>query len=115
MLRQKDPGEFATRVQDLWEGYLTISRDQKPVDYDVCYPQLLLDSLAKRIISGCQSIGVRSFNDLADPPPGDIPALLVEAWKRFLAAPQSYGDWEKTALEKLWRKLGFGSSGDTTA
>jgi hypothetical protein len=100
-------------VQSLWEGYLAISRDQRPVDYDVCYPQVLIDSLAQRTIRGCQTVGVRSFNDLPDPPPEDIPALLVEAWKRFLASPQTYGEWEQTALEGLWRGLGFGSGGGT--
>jgi hypothetical protein len=52
VLRQEGAEEATANVQSLWGGYLGVSRDQKPVDYDVCYPQVLIDSLAQRTIRG---------------------------------------------------------------
>lgn len=99
----------AVQVQELWNRYVSISGETMPRDYVLCYPQRLIESLAKRVVEGCQSLGLRSFNQLADPPgTADIPSLLIEAWEQFLANPQSYPGWESAQLEALWGDLGFG-------
>lgn len=97
------------RVQALWDRYTAVSGESQPADYEVCYPHGLIESLAQRTVEGCRSLGLRSFNQLADPPgTGDIPSLLGEAWEQFLANPQAYADWERARLDTLWQEIGFG-------
>lgn len=109
VLEHMKAGPTAVQVQELWNRYVSISGETMPHDYALCYPQRLIASLAGRVAEGCQALGLRSFDQLTDPPAiRDIPLLLVEAWEYFLANPQGYTDWESAQLEALWRGLGFG-------
>jgi hypothetical protein len=66
----------------------------------------LIESLARHTVGGCQALGLRGFGPSVDPPKaGDIPALLGEAWQRFLTDRQSYADWEYDRLQALWQAL----------
>lgn len=99
----------AARIGALWREYVAVSGETAPADYELCYPQLLLASLARHTVEGCQALGLRSFGVSRDPPaPDDLPALLGEAWERFLADPQSYADWEHERLQALWQGLDGG-------
>jgi hypothetical protein len=99
--------EARARIGALWQDYLTVSAEIRPADYEVCYPQALIASLARRTVEGCRAFGLRGFDQVLDPPrTDDIPALLHEAWQRFLIDPQSYADWERQQLEKLQQSLG---------
>jgi hypothetical protein len=93
--------EEAQNVEALWEVHATIRGTvQRPADYDVCYPRSLLDSLARRIVEGCRALSVRGFDPREDPT-GDIPAMIVEAWRRFLENPEEYTGWEASTLATL--------------
>ena len=70
-----------------------------------CYPQVMLESLAKNVIAGCRALGVRGFDQPAEGPASHVPALLAEAWDRFLADAPTYSDWERSQLETLWQEL----------
>jgi hypothetical protein len=112
VLEGMNEGPVGVRVQELWNRYVSVSGETPPRDYALCYPQPLIESLAKRVVEGCQSLGLRSFHQLTDPPEtADIPSLLIEAWEQFLANPQGYTGWESAQLEALWRDLGFGKPG----
>ena len=104
VLARMGAAETGARITTLWESYLEASRETRPQDYEVCYPQALLESLAERVVTGCRSLGVRGFDQ-----PGDmvidLPTLLGEAWERFLASHQTYVDWERSQLETLWGEL----------
>ncbi|MFQ5872324.1 MAG: hypothetical protein ACE5JL_00780 [Dehalococcoidia bacterium] len=111
VLERMNTGAVATRIRALWDTYLSVSTESRPAEYDVCYPQTLIDSLARRTIEGCQALGLRSFGHLADSSgPIDIPSLISEAWERFMSNPQAYFDWEHQQLDALWQELGVRSS-----
>ena len=98
--------EATARVQELWSRYLTVSGENRPADYEVCYPQALIDSLAQHCIQGCRVLGIRGF-DACNDPAGSIPSLIQDAWERFIVDPSVYGDWERARLEVLRKDLGF--------
>jgi hypothetical protein len=100
--------EAGARITVLWNSYLDVSREGRPQDYEVCYPQTLLESLAERIIAGCRSLGVRGFDQPGNPA-NDLPTLFGEAWERFLADPETYAAWERSQLETLRQELAVGT------
>lgn len=106
-LEQLGAADLGTRLHAMWGSYLTASGESRPAEYDVCYPQRLIAGLARRTVDGCRGIGLRSFSDSAHHG-SHIPSLIGEAWDRFLADPDNYGDWERPQMEALWRELGFG-------
>lgn len=107
VLQQAGHAEVADRIQSLWQSFLAASGETKPADYDVCYPQPLIQSLAHRVTEGCRALGLRGYglpSDAKDP--ASLPALMNEAWERFLADPHAYGEWERTQLSQLWQNIG---------
>jgi hypothetical protein len=106
LLELMGAGGPAARIGVLWHEYVAVSGATRPADYEVCYPQTLIESLARHTIEGCQALGLRGFSQIVDPPKADdIPALLGEAWERFLTDLQSYADWERDRLQALWHGL----------
>jgi hypothetical protein len=103
--------EVRDGIDGLWHDYLAVSGETKPTDYEVCYPQRLIESLARHTVEGCRALGLRGFDQLVAPlKADDIPSLLSEAWQRFLADPQAYVDWEREQLQILWRDTGLSRS-----
>jgi hypothetical protein len=114
VLEQVGALEARDQIKELWENYLVVCGERLPPDYEVCYPQFLIELLAQRVVEVCRSLGLQGF-DYANASHGDIPSLLNEAWERFLANPQTYADWEHTQLEALWQELGFNHSGEKSS
>ncbi len=109
VLEQMGASEAVDRVQALWDHYLAVCGETLPPDYEVCYPQVLIEALAQRTVEVCRTLSLQGF-DAPGTSGGNIPSLLNEAWERFLADPQTYADWERSQLETLWRDLGFNPS-----
>lgn len=101
-------GDAGAAVNGLWGHFLQIRGEAVAPDYGVCYPQALLDTLARCVVAGCRTLGLRGF-DAAGHPATDVIALIDEAWQRFLADPTTFGAWEGPRIEELWRTLGVPS------
>lgn len=107
VLEEMGAADDGLRLAAVWTNYLSVTGETRPPDYDSCYPESLLRSLALHVMAGCRALGLRGFDQhtgAAD----SIVALLQEAWERFLAEPETYSAWEQPALHTLWRDLGFG-------
>jgi hypothetical protein len=91
----------------LWDDYLRLSGERRPADYERCYPDALIQSLAAQTIENCRMLGLRGFDQIQNPSEGDIMRLIADAWQRFLAEPGAYLEWERQRLERLWHDLGF--------
>jgi hypothetical protein len=48
--------EVAARIGGLWHEYMAASGETRPADYDVCYPQPLMKSLARHTVAGWQAL-----------------------------------------------------------
>jgi len=97
-------GDDARRIRDLWARYLHVGGETRPADYEVCYPQALVASLARRVVAGCDALGLRPFAPRAEEG-GSIVALVGEAWEIFLEDSPGYEAWERARLGALWLDL----------
>lgn len=107
VLVQMEASKSAEDIRALWERYLQTSGEGRPADYEVCYPQHLVESLARRAVDGCRALGLRRFDEGRSTASTDLRFLIHEAWGRFLADPQAFIAWEQTQLTQVWRELGF--------
>jgi hypothetical protein len=105
MLRRLGLAGDADRLQSLWNHYVAVTGETPPPEYDLCFPDELIDGLAERVDDGCRALGVRPYDRNAGP--DDLPRLLSEAWTRFRADPDAYGVWQTRQLKQLWQSLGF--------
>jgi hypothetical protein len=89
-------------IQDQWLRYLLAIGGQKPMEYDHCYPDALIDSLTKEVHKGCVKIGLVSYEDQhASGSDVNLSALLNEAWTMLSADPQGYAAWESEQVKHL--------------
>jgi hypothetical protein len=100
-------GGAGREIETLWADYLRLTGERRPPDYDRCYPDRLIQSLAVQTVAGCRAVGLRSIDQVANPHGDDIMGLIGEAWQRFLAEPGPYLQWERARLDEIWRDLGF--------
>jgi len=102
ILWRTQPGEDVNKLKEHWQGYATLTGHTPPVDYDLCYPQLLISALSDRVIRGCKDVGLRSFVEHPESRSEvNIPGLLNTAWQQFRARPETYPLWEKEQMGKL--------------
>lgn len=89
----------AAAVGARWKELLS-HHDTKPEpEYHRCYPDDLLRKVTDHALSGVRAIGCR----LAGPASTDpIHAALNRAWDEFWAAPESFPEWEKAAVNALF-------------
>lgn len=109
MLRRIGPDEDSRVIQNQWLTYLSVIGSKKPMEYDHCYPDGLIDSLAKEVHNGCVEIGLLPYKDQrATSNDIDLPALLNEAWSVLLANPQGYAEWESDKVKRLRQNVNKG-------
>ncbi len=102
MLKRIGLDEDSKVIQDQWLKYLSAIGSKKPTEYDHCYPDALIDSLARKIHNGCVKIGLMTYKDQqASNNDINLSALLNEAWTVLLANPQGYAEWESGQVKRL--------------
>lgn len=110
MLKRIELDEDSKVIQDQWLKYLSAIGSKKPMEYDHCYPDSLIDSLAGEVDNGCVKTGLMSYKDQQTTSNGiNLPALLNEAWTVLLANPQGYAKWESAQIERLRENVNKGS------
>lgn len=104
VLRQMKHDKDALQVEQLWNQYIALTNEVQPADFVVCYPYLLLQSLAANVVEGCKNLKIRAFDSIAAPE-GDISALIQEAWTHFQTDPVKFAIWEQEQLQQLWTEM----------
>jgi len=96
----------AAEVREVWRNYLALRGATKPQDYDVCYPDELLQALAVNVRAAYEALGLRLFVQHGTGSSEiNIPRLLATAWGKVRSAPASYADWEAERLLELHSML----------
>jgi len=97
----------ARQIEQRWNDYVALTGHHTPPDYEFCYPMALLENLAQSVVRGCAGLRLKAFTKQT-PTSGNIniPILLNDAWKEFLAQPDEYPQWEENRLAELRRSLG---------
>ena len=72
------------------------------MEYDLCYPDMLIDSLAKAVHSGCLKVGLVPYKDQrASSDDMNLPLLLNEAWSILFSDTKNYANWEAKQVKRL--------------
>ena len=102
MLKRIGLDEDSKVIQDQWLKYLSAIGSKKPMEYDHCYPDALIDSLAREVHDGCVEIGLMSYKDQQGTDNDiNLVALFNEAWTVLLTNPQGYAEWESGQVRLL--------------
>lgn len=90
----------AQRVRTQWRQFLEEAGIQAEPEYQRCVPDALLLRIAADAKAGVAGLGCRVVSaDTAD----DVHRILNAAWDQFWLAPESYSEWEPTAMADLRR------------
>ena len=102
MLERIGLNEDSKVIQEQWLKYVSVNGSDKPIEYDHCYPDKLIDSLAEAVYGGCVKIGLALYKDQqATSDDINLPTLLNEAWTVLLANPQGYATWESKQVKRF--------------
>jgi len=93
--------EDATVVNDLWDRFIAHQLGARPPQHGLCYPEDLLDLVAREVVAQCQSAGISDSLMLRDKG-NTVAALLLDAWDRFVADSQGFKTWEDASLVALF-------------
>jgi hypothetical protein len=98
----------ASSIRIRWSSFVSnVGLNPEP-EYHRCYPQGLLDRIVELALSGIKATGLR----IATKDTGDhIHALLNEAWTQFWSDPDTFVDWEKQAVRRLFEDSEVPKSG----
>ncbi len=97
-LREIDYDEEAEAIARVWQSVIGSSSYKPPSDFRTCYPQDMLEKIAKQGLEGVKAIGCRIAHAKCD---DEIHTLLNEAWQRFWDNPSEYAAWEDQRTRKL--------------
>ncbi len=105
-LQEMGLSDAADQVRDLWTRYISWSGEVKPQDYDLAYPQDLINVLAVNTIAGCRALGIQPYQQTSATPQSVV-GFMADSWQMFIADPESFAQWEAAQLPTLWVTLGF--------
>lgn len=106
LLRRSGSEAEASEIEARWAEVIALAGESAPPGYEVAYGESLLGELVERVIAGCGGIGLRALDPYAEPGE-DLPQLVNEAWRRLLAEPEAYEEWERSTLADLWSGWGL--------
>ena len=108
MLHRLSQDTPAQAITARWGSYTSALQAYavSPGDYDQCYPDILLDTLAEIIFVACNDLSLVRAIDLVATDAISVAALINEAWQRFLANDADYPKWEQDSIQKLRSILG---------
>ena len=93
-----------------WDELLNFPNYDKPNNYGMVFPEILLKNLAFNIYTGCQKMGYLSYPEQMNQIEYPISKLMNDAWHFLLAEPSKYNIWEKEQIKILHKKFNFESS-----
>jgi len=96
-----------SKVEEKWNHYKAIAGNIEPQEYRLCYPDTLIESLAKYTYRACQEIQLKSYTKQSSSfTQTSIVFILNNAWEYFLDNPEDYRDKEVVLLNKIQMLLG---------
>lgn len=99
-LRAGRESNSSESLSSVWERVKkAIARSPEP-EYEYCYPDLLLESLANLVVAICSDRGLVPYYQQ---PRTDtnLPQLMQQAWEQFHGDSESYPDWETERIEAV--------------
>lgn len=88
----------AAAIEQRWREMLTIGTYSTNADYQRCFPKDLLQSVASSGVDGYVKMGCRAAQQQTGM---RVHAALNEAWKQFWKSPDTFAQWERSAVSAL--------------
>lgn len=88
----------ADAIEDSWNKLVTISGAKIEPEYQRCFPEHILESIAQKGYEGVFESQFRIVSQDTDQP---IHNALNEAWTVFWTVPKGYTDWEEKTVREL--------------
>ena len=90
------------QINDTWQGLIIHTGFKPQPEYQICYPEELLDKITILAFEGIGAMGTRiAHPETKDP----IHSLLNMAWIKFWDNPIDYVDWEEQQVKELLDKF----------
>ncbi len=97
-LREISYDDEARAIAEVWQSMIGSSSYKPPSDFRTCYPQDVLEKIAKQGLEGVKEIGCRIAHAECN---DEIHTLLNEAWQRFWDNPREYAASEDQKTKEL--------------
>ncbi len=90
--------EEVIKIGQKWRDLISITRTKPEAEYFRCFPDSILQEIAKQALIGVRSTGCQVVDQAQLPP---IVGLLNRAWQEFWHAPSDYAKWERKCVDQL--------------
>lgn len=94
-------------VEKAWAVFLKDTHFYKPSDYDLLFPQALLQTMADEFYDFYQNADLVSYPELKERSDDSIAGILNQAWTVAQANPMDYFTFETSAVSILRKKYGM--------
>lgn len=95
------PPEDTVSVKDLWDRFTAHQPPSGLLEYQICYPDALLELVATEVVGACRSLGIVDSNTTRAQS-GSVTQVLDDAWTRFFADSGAFVAWETANLAALY-------------
>lgn len=109
MLRCSGFGNSVQEISMEWKRFLDIHGNREPVNYELAFPDELIEDLANTIYSKCKEHGYLSYEEQLKKLNNPISEVMNEAWDILRNNSADYGEWEKQKLEKIKAQINYTS------
>jgi len=90
--------EDANEIRLKWEEFMQIIGQKRADEYTIAFPEKILRGAAEFCLTGLKQIDCQlATNDTTD----KVNRLLNDSWKQFWEDPQSFYEWERTAVAEF--------------
>jgi hypothetical protein len=87
-------------IRDKWNGFIALSGDSKPQDYELRFPPQIITELGRFIDQQCQKMNLKSYSQQKSVGSDfNFTQLLNTAWMEFNNSPATFADWELKRIE----------------
>jgi hypothetical protein len=107
MLLQAGHNTAAAAIDARWLELVTLAGQRPPPEYDLTYPQALLNKLAGFLHSTAGNMGLVAWGGPIAAGGPHVTTLLNTAWERFQACPDTFAEYERSDLAGLRQGLGL--------
>lgn len=97
----------ADRIEEKWKEFIKSSSTAKEIEYDHCYPRSFLGKVEDIAYEAVSKMNVRIV-----PPETDdfVHTVLNGAWEKFWENQDSYVEWEREEVERLYENCNSSSN-----
>lgn len=88
-------------IENNWNEFLNATNNPIPANYNLLFPQILIEQLANNVFTGCQTIDLRIYNEQLTKFGNPISKILNDAWQELFNNPDNFHTWEEERIKEI--------------